>query len=63
MSDHLDRTRRIASQMAELHEDLWFDTMDYVAMDLSRLAMDAVRALERHLERQGREGRVSDGQA
>lgn len=63
MSGHLDRAGRIASDMAELHEDIWFDTRDYVAMDLSRLAMDAVRALERHLERQEREERVSDGKA
>lgn len=60
MSDHLDRTRRIASEMAGLHEDIWFDTRDYVAMDLSRLAMDAVRALERHLGRQEREGCETD---
>lgn len=63
MSGHLDRVGRIASLMAELHEDLWFDTDDYVAMDLSRLAMDAVRALERHLGRQEREERVSDAEA
>lgn len=63
MSDHLDRTRRIASQMAGLHEDLWFDTRDYVAMDLSRLAMESVRALERHLGRQEREERVNDAEA
>ena len=63
MSDHLDRAQRIASDMAGLHEDIWFDTYDYVAMDLSRLAMESIKALERHLGRQEREERVSDGQA